>query len=180
MSLNDVCCYVPAWFGVSATAFVGLLTYEGMKSANMAVIAAGVMAVVPAHIMRSVGGGYDNESVAMTAMCATFYFWVKSVSGRRGAWLWAILSGLAYFYMVASWGGYIFVLNMVALHALVLAVITRGLAGQASIYLSFTIFYILGEHSYLGLALLAMLLRVGIMMRVASYWITCNCVPALI
>ena len=31
MSLNDVCCYVPAWFGVSATAFVGLLTYEATK-----------------------------------------------------------------------------------------------------------------------------------------------------
>ena len=28
MSLNDVCCYVPAWFGVLATGFLGLLAYE--------------------------------------------------------------------------------------------------------------------------------------------------------
>ena len=32
-----------------------------------------------AHISRSVGGGYDNESVAMTALCMTFYFWVRSL-----------------------------------------------------------------------------------------------------
>ena len=28
MTLNDVCCYVPVWFGVTATLFLGLLTYE--------------------------------------------------------------------------------------------------------------------------------------------------------
>ena len=28
MSLNDVCCYVPAWGGVSATFFLGLITLE--------------------------------------------------------------------------------------------------------------------------------------------------------
>lgn len=28
MSLNDVCVFVPAWFGVIATSFLGLLTYE--------------------------------------------------------------------------------------------------------------------------------------------------------
>jgi dolichyl-diphosphooligosaccharide--protein glycosyltransferase len=28
MSLNDVCCFVPVWFGVVATTFLGLLTYE--------------------------------------------------------------------------------------------------------------------------------------------------------
>jgi dolichyl-diphosphooligosaccharide--protein glycosyltransferase len=144
MSLNDVCCYTPAWFGVSATAFVGLLTWEVMNSVEMGMAAAFVMAVVPAHIMRSVGGGYDNESVAMTAMCATFYFWVCSVSGKRSAWLSAICAGLSYFYMAASWGGYIFVLNMIALHALLLAVITKGLKDQSSIYLSYTIFYVIG------------------------------------
>ena len=144
MSLNDVCCYVPAWFGVSATAFVGLLTYESMKSSTMAIAAAAIMAIVPAHIMRSVGGGYDNESIAMTAMCATFYFWVKSVSGKQFSWIWGILSGLAYFYMVATWGGYIFVLNMIALHALILAATTSGLKGQTSIYLAYTVFYIVG------------------------------------
>jgi dolichyl-diphosphooligosaccharide--protein glycosyltransferase len=25
------------------------------------------------------GGGYDNESIAMTAMLMTFYFWIRSI-----------------------------------------------------------------------------------------------------
>ncbi len=75
MSLNDVCCYMPCWFGVSATLFLGLLTYECTNNPNAAVAASAIMSIIPAHIMRSVGGGYDNESIAMTAICGTFYFW---------------------------------------------------------------------------------------------------------
>ena len=71
MSLNDVCVYVPVWFGVLATLLLGLLTFECSKSANAAVASTLIMAVVPAHLMRSVGGGYDNESVAVTALSAT-------------------------------------------------------------------------------------------------------------
>lgn len=125
MSLNDVCVFVPAWFGVSATLFLALLTYECTFSSSAAVAAAGIMAVIPAHIMRSVGGGYDNESVAMTAMLMTFYFWCRALR-NHDSWKWGILSGIAYTYMVASWGGYIFVLNMVAFHAGCLVLLGRG------------------------------------------------------
>ena len=69
MSLNDVCVFFPAWFGAVATMLVAFLTAECSGSANSAVIAALVMSVVPAHTMRSVAGGYDNESLAVTAMC---------------------------------------------------------------------------------------------------------------
>ncbi len=62
MSLNDVCCFVPVWFGVLASCLIGLLTFIATGgSRNKAVVAAGVMSIIPAHIMRSVGGGYDNE-----------------------------------------------------------------------------------------------------------------------
>ena len=111
MSLNDVCCYVPAWFGAIATFFLGLLTYECTWDVDAAIASMGIMAIVPAHIMRSVGGGFDNECVAVTALCATFYFWCRSL--REGSWFWGVLTGLSYFYMVAAWGGYIFVLNMI-------------------------------------------------------------------
>jgi len=78
MSLNDVCVYVPVWFGVAATLLLGLLTFECGRSANAAVGAALVMSVIPAHLMRSVGGGYDNESVAMAAM--VLVFWHRAAS----------------------------------------------------------------------------------------------------
>ena len=73
-------------------------------------------------------GGYDNESIAMTAMCATFYFWCRSLRGKSDtdpSWLFGIITGIAYIYMVAAWGGYIFVLNMIAFHALVLVALGK-------------------------------------------------------
>ena len=73
MSLNDACVFIPAWFGSIATIVLGLLTYEVSGSWRAAAAASLVMSVIPAHIMRSVAGGFDNESVAVTAMCLTFW-----------------------------------------------------------------------------------------------------------
>jgi dolichyl-diphosphooligosaccharide--protein glycosyltransferase len=147
-SLNDVCCYIPAWFGVIASFVTGIIAYEcsignnthsnlllfimdivnGKKTERIDsedrknwspalesfLISMGMMAIVPAHLMRSVGGGYDNESVAVTAMVMTFYFWVRSLrNGDTYSYLWSFVTALSYFFMVASWGGYVFVLNMI-------------------------------------------------------------------
>ena len=79
ISLNDTCCYFPAWFGAVATVFTGLLASECSGSKTAGAYAALVMAIIPAHIMRSVGGGYDNESIAVSAMVITFYFWCRSL-----------------------------------------------------------------------------------------------------
>ena len=122
ISLNDVCCLVPAWFGMSATLALGALTAECAGSWSAGVAAAAVMAIIPAHIMRSVAGGYDNESIALTAMSLTVFLWVRALrpdaavsdgKATRDSVVFGVLSGVAYIYMVAAWGGYVFVLNMV-------------------------------------------------------------------
>jgi dolichyl-diphosphooligosaccharide--protein glycosyltransferase len=59
---------IPVWFGVVATLFLGLFTYEMSGSVNAALIGSFIMSMIPAHIMRSVGGGFDNESVAITGL----------------------------------------------------------------------------------------------------------------
>merc|ERR1711871_1592645 len=139
MSLNDVCVYVPTWFGISATTFLGLLTMECTSSKMAGAGAAMIMAIVPAHLMRSVGGGYDNESIALTAMCMTFYFWCRALrtppqkkggkpyngEATRDSIVFGIITGFAYIYMVAAWGGYIFVLNLIGAHAGLLALFGR-------------------------------------------------------
>ena len=140
MSLNDICCYIPAWFGVLATMFVGLLTYECTRDVNAATISTVIMAIIPAHLMRSVGGGYDNESVAVTALCATFYLWCRSLRNKNSYW-YGILTAAAYFCMAATWGGYIFVLNMIAVHTIVLMVIGRC---SFKLHRAYTLFYVLG------------------------------------
>lgn len=144
LSLNDVCCYVPCWFGVAATFFLGLLTYECTNNVNAGITASAIMAIIPAHIMRSVGGGYDNESVAMTAICSTFYFWVRSLRDEK-AWYFGVLAGLAYINMVAAWGGYVFVINMIGLHTALTALywLVQG-KSTTSLHRAYSTFYIIG------------------------------------
>ena len=140
MSLNDICCYIPVWFGVLASLFTGLLTYECTQDANAGTIATMIMAIIPAHLMRSVGGGYDNESVAMTTMCATFYFWCRSLRNKHSYWF-GVATAVAYFCMVATWGGYIFVLNLIAVHTLVLMLLGRC---SLKLHRAYSLFYVLG------------------------------------
>jgi len=150
MSLNDVCCYVPVWFGVSATIFLGLLTLECSGSKPAAAASSLIMAIVPAHIMRSVGGGYDNESIALTAMCATFWCWVRALRvdssvpdgvATKGSYTFGVLCGLCYIYMVAAWGGFVFVLNMIGVHAAALILLGRY---TSKLHRAYTLFYVIG------------------------------------
>ncbi len=53
------------------------------------------MAVIPAHLIRSMGGGYDNESIAVAAMVCTFWLWAKSTK-TPASWPIAFLAALAY------------------------------------------------------------------------------------
>jgi len=189
MSLNDICVYIPAWFGCIATILVGGITYECTLSCNASssifrifmdlvcgsssnatstylsqhstkytylglespalealVISMLLMAIVPAHLMRSIGGGYDNESVAISAMCFTFYMWLRSLRENQNwktTFIFGILSGVAYFYMVATWGGYLFVLNMIGIHAALLVIVGRF---SNQVYIAFSLFYLVGTY----------------------------------
>lgn len=54
--------------------------------------------------------------MAITFMNATFYFWCRSLRNDN-SWPWALLAGFSYFCMVATWGGYVYVVNIIACHA---------------------------------------------------------------
>ncbi|KAJ8613988.1 hypothetical protein CTAYLR_005631 [Chrysophaeum taylorii] len=137
-SLNDVCCLIPAWFGGAATLAVSLLTLE-CSSVSCSAFAAAIMAIVPAHLMRSVGGGYDNESVAITAMCLTFALWCRAVKNP----IIGALAGLSYVFMAATWGGFVFVLNVIVAHAFFLSVFRYS----ENLRKAYTYFYVAGMLS---------------------------------
>jgi|EP01047_Picozoa_sp_COSAG01_P052369 dolichyl-diphosphooligosaccharide--protein glycosyltransferase len=101
-SLNDVCVLLPAAFGAIASMLTGLLAVECMDSVNAGVAAAAVMSVLPAHLMRSVAGGYDNESIAVSAIACTFFLWCRSLRTPDSWRRYAVLCGLSYFYMVSG------------------------------------------------------------------------------
>lgn len=88
---------------------------------------------------RSVAGSYDNEAVAIFALVFAFYAYVRALN--RGTAVSALLASLAYFYMVASWGGYVFVTNTVAIHTLALLLLGRMTIKH---YVVYSVFYILG------------------------------------
>ena len=58
-----------------------------------------------------------------------------------GSVFWATLCALAYFYMVAAWGGYIFIINIIPVHAGFLLFCGRF---SSRLYVSYCIFYIIG------------------------------------
>lgn len=58
--------------------------------------------IVPGYISRSVAGSYDNEAIAIFILMITFYFWLKTV--KEGSVLYAGVTAMFYFYMVAAWG----------------------------------------------------------------------------
>jgi len=200
-SINDICCFVPAWFGSIATLATALLCYvcvQSIASTNpsrrsilqdipvidfltnkillpaiqfpmnklkstigtdlglatyhknppaleSAIFTACFMSIVPAHLTRSIGGGYDNESVATTAMQMTYFLWTATLWVPDGmpTIICAVLAGLGYFYMAAAWGGYIFVINLIGIHATFL-VFFRKCKSWDKIYTSYSIFYAVG------------------------------------
>nr|CCC90364.1 putative oligosaccharyl transferase subunit [Trypanosoma congolense IL3000] len=144
MSINKICVYMPAWFGSIATLLAGLIAYEASGSLSTMGFAAYFFSIAPAHLMRSMAGEFDNECVAMAAMLLTFYSWVRSLRSD-GSWPIGALAGIAYGYMVSTWGGYIFVLNMVALHAAVSVLLdwARG-TYSPSLLKAYSLFFVIG------------------------------------
>ncbi|KAN0124131.1 Oligosaccharyl transferase STT3 subunit [Lactarius tabidus] len=68
-------------------------------------LAAAFIGIVPGYISHSVAGSYDNEAIANFHQASALY---------------DTLAAVFYFYMVAAWGGYAFITNMIPLHALAL------------------------------------------------------------
>ena len=68
--------------------------------------------------------------------------------------LWSTLCALAYFYMVSSWGGYVFLINLIPLHVFTLMVVGRF---SHKVYVAYTTVYALGtilsmQISFVGFA----------------------------
>ena len=59
----------------------------------------------------------------------------------RDSYVFGLLCGLAYIYMVMAWGGFVFVLNMIGLHAAALVAIGRY---SSSLHRAYTLFFVVG------------------------------------
>uniref|UniRef100_A0A1I7UMJ2 dolichyl-diphosphooligosaccharide--protein glycotransferase n=1 Tax=Caenorhabditis tropicalis TaxID=1561998 RepID=A0A1I7UMJ2_9PELO len=135
--IREVCVFLaPTFSGLTAIATY-LLTKE-LWSPGAGLFAACFIAITPGYTSRSVAGSYDNEGIAIFALQFTYYLWVKSL--KTGSIMWASLCALSYFYMVSAWGGYVFIINLIPLHALALIIMGRY---SSRLFVSYTSFYCL-------------------------------------
>lgn len=102
-------------------------------------MAASMIAIVPGYISRSVAGSYDNEGIAIFCMLLTYFMWIKAV--KTGSIFWSTMASLAYFYMVSAWGGYVFLINLIPLHTLVLMFVGRF---SHRVYIAYSVLYSVG------------------------------------
>lgn len=140
VEIRNICVMTAPFFASLTAIATYLFTKEVHNSTGAGLAAAGLMAIVPGYISRSVAGSFDNEAIAIFALVATFFLWTRSV--RTGSIFWSVSCALAYFYMVTAWGGYIFIINIIPLH--VLALLFTGRYSQR-VYIAYCTVYVLGS-----------------------------------
>ena len=113
-------------------------TYE-MKDESAGLLAAILMGIVPGYISRSVAGSYDNEAIAIFLLMFTFWTWIRAM--KQGSAFYGTITAIFYFYMVAAWGGYVFITNMIPLHAFVLVLMGRF---SPRLYVAYSSWYAVG------------------------------------
>jgi len=138
IEIRNVCVFLAPFFS-SMTALVTYQLTKELKDSGAGLIAASMIAIVPGYISRSVAGSYDNEGIAIFCMLLTYWLWIKSV--KTGSLFWSTFCSLAYFYMVSSWGGYVFLINLIPMHVFALMVTGRF---SHRIYVAYSTVYCIG------------------------------------
>jgi len=88
----------------------------------------------------------------MTAIVMTFWLWLLSIRSPKH-WPIGLFAGLSYINMVAAWGGYIFVLNMIGVHALMLVAQGRFNSG---VHKAYSLFFLVGTFGAIQIPVVGM------------------------
>jgi dolichyl-diphosphooligosaccharide--protein glycosyltransferase len=138
VDIRNICVFLAPLFS-SFTVIVTYLLTKEIKDSSAGLVAACLISIVPGYISRSVAGSYDNEGIAIFCMLLTYWLWVRSV--KTGSMFWSAACALAYFYMVSSWGGYVFLINLMPMHVLALIICGRF---SHKVYVAYSTVYCLG------------------------------------
>jgi dolichyl-diphosphooligosaccharide--protein glycosyltransferase len=95
--------FFPAFMGALTAVSVYFLGKE-VGSRKIGLIAAILMALIPAFLQRSIAGFFDNESVGILLMVLTTYFYIRSI--RRESILSGVFAGFSLALLTISWGAY--------------------------------------------------------------------------
>ena len=140
IDIRHICVFCAPLFSMMTSYFAYALTFEITQRADSGLFAALFMSVIPSYISRSAAGSYDNEAISITLLLASFYFVLKAVN--RGSIIWGALGALCYSYLVASWGGYSFVITFIPVFVLG-TILTKKFNNQ--IYIAYSVFYVMAN-----------------------------------
>lgn len=138
VNIRNICVLLAPGFS-GLTSFATYLFTKELKDESAGLLAAAFIGIAPGYISRSVAGSYDNEAIAITLLMTTFLCWIKAL--KQGSALWGAVTASFYFYMVAAWGGYVFITNMIPLHVFVLLLMGRF---SSRVYVAYSSYYALG------------------------------------
>ena len=138
VNIRDICVMLAPMFS-GLTALAAYLFTSEMKDDASGLLAAAFVGIAPGYISRSVAGSYDNEAIAIFLLLFTFYLWIMAM--KRGSVMYGVATALFYFYMVAAWGGHVFITNMIPLHVFVLLLMGRW---SERLYVAYSSFYVVG------------------------------------
>ncbi|KIM90271.1 glycosyltransferase family 66 protein [Piloderma croceum F 1598] len=138
VDIRNICVLLAPGFSALTAWSTYMLTKE-MKDESAGLLAAAFIGIVPGYISRSVAGSYDNEAIAIFLLMFTFFAWIKAL--KQGSAFFGTIAAVFYFYMVAAWGGYAFITNMIPLHALVLILMGRF---TNRLYVAYSSWYAIG------------------------------------
>ncbi|KAI0630896.1 oligosaccharyl transferase STT3 subunit [Trametes polyzona] len=138
VDIRNICVLLAPGFS-ALTAWATYMFTKEMKDESAGLLAAAFIGIAPGYISRSVAGSYDNEAIAIFLLMFTFYCWIKAL--KTGSAFFGTLTALFYFYMVAAWGGYAFITNMIPLHALTLILMGRF---SSRLYVGYSSWYAIG------------------------------------
>ncbi|KAG1823127.1 glycosyltransferase family 66 protein [Suillus variegatus] len=141
VDIRNICVLLAPGFS-ALTAWATYMFTKEMKDESAGLLAAAFIGIVPGYISRSVAGSYDNEAIAIFLLMFTFFAWIKAL--KQGSAFWGTITAVFYFYMVAAWGGYAFITNMIPLHALVLLLMGRF---TGRLYVAYSSWYAIGTLS---------------------------------
>ncbi|MBU2637810.1 MAG: hypothetical protein KJ955_02460 [Nanoarchaeota archaeon] len=101
------------------------LFVKKMFNYKIAIAATAFFAVVPAFLYRTMAGVADKEAFAVALMFAALYFYVSALKSEKPPQFipFSMLAGFLSGVMAAVWGGYIFVMLSIGLHAIICTVL---------------------------------------------------------
>lgn len=116
-------CYVfPAFMGALTCITLYFLGNE-LSNKTVGLLAGFFLAVNPAHISRTTAGFFDNEALGVLLTVLIFLFFVRSLKHKPLSN--GLFSGLCLGYLGASWGAFLFPLNLLPLAVVILLIFRR-------------------------------------------------------